>query len=196
MKCEMIRDLLPLYIDGLTSEASNQEIEKHLKSCRECREYYQEMAGELPDSPAISQEEIRDVEIIKKIKKKSRKETVGILAGGILAAALLFCFLFSQSVSQVKFEDVKMDYGVRGDKVYMTMESRPGYELWFSGGVNGNDSEMTVLAMRKMGGFGKDVMNWEDTMGTSEDPCRWTIKFRDKTIVIENGELVEENAEK
>ena len=27
MKCEMIRDLLPLYIDGLTSEASNQEIE-------------------------------------------------------------------------------------------------------------------------------------------------------------------------
>ena len=31
MKCEMIRDLLPLYIDGLTSKESNQEIEKHLK---------------------------------------------------------------------------------------------------------------------------------------------------------------------
>ena len=25
MKCEMIRDLLPLYIDGLTSEESNKE---------------------------------------------------------------------------------------------------------------------------------------------------------------------------
>lgn len=31
MKCEIIRDLLPLYIDGLTSKESNQEIEKHLK---------------------------------------------------------------------------------------------------------------------------------------------------------------------
>ena len=28
MKCEMIRDLLPLYIDGLTSEASNQKAER------------------------------------------------------------------------------------------------------------------------------------------------------------------------
>ena len=33
MKCEMIRDLLPLYIDGLTSEESNKEIDKHLKTC-------------------------------------------------------------------------------------------------------------------------------------------------------------------
>lgn len=38
-------------------------------------------------------------------------------------------------------------------------------------------------------------MSWEDTMGTAEDPCRWTIKFQDKTIVIENGKLVEENAD-
>ncbi len=195
MKCEMIRDLLPLYIDGLTSEASNQEIEKHLKSCKECRKYYQEMAGGLPDSPTISQEEIRDVEIIKKIKKKSRKKLAGILAGGILAAVLILVAVFSQSVSQVKFEDVKLDYGVQGDRIYMTIESRPGYELWFSGGVNGNDSELTILAMRKIGGSGKDVMNWEDTVGTGEDPCRWTIKFRDKTIVIENGELVEERVD-
>jgi len=28
MKCEMIRDLLPLYIDGLTSEESNREIDR------------------------------------------------------------------------------------------------------------------------------------------------------------------------
>ena len=41
MKCEIIRDLLPLYIDGLTSIESNQEIEKHLKNCEECQKYYQ-----------------------------------------------------------------------------------------------------------------------------------------------------------
>ena len=31
MKCEIIRDLLPLYIDGLTSKESNQEIERMSK---------------------------------------------------------------------------------------------------------------------------------------------------------------------
>lgn len=43
MKCEVVRDLLPLYIDKLTSEESNKEIEKHLKNCKECYQYYQEM---------------------------------------------------------------------------------------------------------------------------------------------------------
>ena len=45
MKCEIIRDLLPLYIDGLTSKESNQEIEKHLKNCEECQKYYQPAAA-------------------------------------------------------------------------------------------------------------------------------------------------------
>ena len=31
--CELIRDLLPLYVDGLTSEASNREIKEHLETC-------------------------------------------------------------------------------------------------------------------------------------------------------------------
>ena len=34
MKCEIIRDLLPLYCDGLCSEASKQEIETHVAQCR------------------------------------------------------------------------------------------------------------------------------------------------------------------
>ena len=124
MKCEMIRDLLPLYIDGLTSEASNQEIEKHLKTCKECRNYYQEMTGELPDPAPMSQEEIRDVELMKKIRKKGRKKFVGFLAAGILAAALLLSFGFSLTVSRVKFEDVELDYGVQGDTAYMNIETR------------------------------------------------------------------------
>ena len=34
MKCEVIRDLFPSYIDGLTSEESNELIEEHLEECR------------------------------------------------------------------------------------------------------------------------------------------------------------------
>ena len=47
MKCEIIRDLLPSYIDGLTSEESNQAIEEHLEGCRECRRYLEEMRKEI-----------------------------------------------------------------------------------------------------------------------------------------------------
>ena len=40
MKCEIIRDLLPSYVDGLTSEESNREITAHVAECapwRRCR---------------------------------------------------------------------------------------------------------------------------------------------------------------
>ena len=92
----------------------------------------------------------------------------------------------------MKFEDVQIDYGVRGDKAYLSIESEPGYELWFSGSVSENESILKILSARKIGGSGKDIMHWEDELGTEDNPCRWTIEFQDKTIVIENGELVEE----
>jgi hypothetical protein len=38
--CEIIKDLLPLYVDELTSEYTNKEVDNHLKECRECREEY------------------------------------------------------------------------------------------------------------------------------------------------------------
>ena len=78
MKCEMIRDLLPLYIDGLTSKESNQEIEKHLKNCEECQKYYQEMTGGIDNFSVITNEEIEDVNLIKKIKKKNRRKALDI----------------------------------------------------------------------------------------------------------------------
>ena len=43
MKCEIIRDLFPSYIDGLTSEESNEAVEEHLEKCKECRDYLEAM---------------------------------------------------------------------------------------------------------------------------------------------------------
>lgn len=35
-------------------------------------------------------------------------------------------------------------------------------------------------------------MEWEEKLGTEDDPCRWIIEFKDKTLVIEDGRLAEE----
>ena len=34
--CEVIRDLFPSYIDGLTNEVTNREIEAHNADCADC----------------------------------------------------------------------------------------------------------------------------------------------------------------
>ncbi|MBS1315556.1 MAG: zf-HC2 domain-containing protein, partial [Anaerotignum sp.] len=47
MKCEIIRDLLPSYVDGLTSEESNREITAHLAECATCKEILEQMQEEV-----------------------------------------------------------------------------------------------------------------------------------------------------
>ena len=49
MICDLIRDLLPSYLEGLTSESSNEEIRFHLENCGECREYYEQMRAPLEE---------------------------------------------------------------------------------------------------------------------------------------------------
>lgn len=192
MKCEMIRDLLPLYIDGLTSEESNGEIEKHLKTCKECRACYQEMAGEMGDTVSITDEEIQDMNLIKKMKKKHKRKAAGIIAGAVLLVGIILVLLYTQMHSEVKYEDVELDYGVRGNTAYCTIQAKPGYELHFTGSSGGGNSKLKVLSIRKIGTAEEDEMTWEEEIGTKENPCRWTIEFKDKTLVFENGELVEE----
>ena len=47
MKCEIIRDLLPSYLDELTSAESNQAIEEHLQECKDCRKHLEAMKTEM-----------------------------------------------------------------------------------------------------------------------------------------------------
>ena len=47
MECAIIKDLLPSFIDGLTSEESNRVVGEHLKECAKCRDYLEEMKAEL-----------------------------------------------------------------------------------------------------------------------------------------------------
>lgn len=43
-ECGMIKDLLPLYIEKLTSEASNKVVEEHFEECEQCRIFFEKMS--------------------------------------------------------------------------------------------------------------------------------------------------------
>ncbi len=46
MKCNIIRDLIPLYIDGCCSEESADTVREHLSHCDECESLYEDMKKE------------------------------------------------------------------------------------------------------------------------------------------------------
>lgn len=47
MHCEIIRDLLPLYMDDCCSKESRKEVAAHLESCPDCRKIYEQMRKSL-----------------------------------------------------------------------------------------------------------------------------------------------------
>lgn len=70
MSCDVIRDLLPLYADGVASEASRQLIEAHTADCAECRRMLEEMC--VPMEAEVAEEGVACRNIIRAQNRKNR----------------------------------------------------------------------------------------------------------------------------
>lgn len=44
MNCEIIKDLIPLYIDGCCSEESRKIVDEHIGSCKKCQQLFDDMS--------------------------------------------------------------------------------------------------------------------------------------------------------
>lgn len=85
--CEVIQDLLPLYIDGLTSGVTDEEIRIHLDSCSECRSKYDCLTADMSGAEHLHQEETeKEIDYLKKIKQSGSKK---LLIGFCSALALI-----------------------------------------------------------------------------------------------------------
>lgn len=92
--CETVRDLLPLYIDEITSEQSNQSIEEHLESCEACKEVLKQM------KQPIEAETAPEVKDFKKFMKLPKRIIFGWLARVAAAIALLTCLIVNLAVDR------------------------------------------------------------------------------------------------
>ena len=92
--CNIIEDLLPLYVDDMVSEDSRKLVEEHLKGCPACRKMQEEMMREnrltagIKDGNSV-QINKTEAESLKKIRRRIRKKRIlsVILAVVLVAAA-------------------------------------------------------------------------------------------------------------
>ncbi len=79
LACEIVKDLLPLYVDGMVSDVTEKSIENHLEHCTECNEIYHNMAFELEMETQPT--EVSDVKrFLNKTKKMYLLYGLGILS--------------------------------------------------------------------------------------------------------------------
>jgi predicted anti-sigma-YlaC factor YlaD len=99
VSCEIIKDLLPLYHDGVCSNESKAMVEEHLAECDNCMKELNGMDKILPI--ASMEQNLSEAEAVKKLSKKWKKGMLrsslqGILITLLMIAAvllILFCFV-------------------------------------------------------------------------------------------------------
>ncbi len=93
LTCGVVRDLLPSYVEGLTSEETNRAMENHLATCPDCTARRDAMAT--PAEPAETAEQSREVDYLKTVKRKNgRRVMAAILCTVLLLAAGLAAKIF------------------------------------------------------------------------------------------------------
>lgn len=89
--CEMIRDLLPLYLDGVCSDASRGAVEAHLEECEDCSALLERMRkNELETAITAEKTEVISSQAAF-FKRKAAK--AGAIISGIFMIPILVCMI-------------------------------------------------------------------------------------------------------
>lgn len=94
--CGLVRDLIPLYRDGVCGEESREIVEEHLKECAECSE----LSRRLDDTTIEQTLSAESVSILGKHEKKERRTAVsaGMIVSGILMIPVIVCLICNLAV--------------------------------------------------------------------------------------------------
>lgn len=90
-ECEIIRDILPLYVDDACSASSREIVDSHLKECAECAAYLEQIR----DSEAESELKEEKTLVIRNQARrfKRRSATVGSVISALFMIPILVCLI-------------------------------------------------------------------------------------------------------
>ena len=91
ISCGIIKDLLPLYIDGVCGDESKAAVEEHIGVCETCRAELQAMREQLPINGEA--QNIKEAETMINLSKRWKKGMIKSLLKGALFAALTIAAL-------------------------------------------------------------------------------------------------------
>ncbi|MBF7097874.1 zf-HC2 domain-containing protein [Alkalibacter mobilis] len=66
LNCNIVQDLLPNYIEKLTSDDTNHAVEQHLDTCEDCYKVYEQMAANIGNTEKVP---VIELKFLKKVKR-------------------------------------------------------------------------------------------------------------------------------
>jgi len=88
--CATIKDLMPLYVDGVLSRESKALISGHLAECESCKQEFVNMQSEIAQINKLHHDDKGKIETLKSIKRKIFKQKVIVaMIASVLAVVIV-----------------------------------------------------------------------------------------------------------
>lgn len=113
LNCDIVRDLLPSYIDGLTSKTTNEAVNEHLRECAECCEALKRMK----EPEKTGSEPKAEVNYLKKIRRRSLQKGFIVCAVIVILVLAAAAFRILYIGEEARTETLYSDISVTGSTV-------------------------------------------------------------------------------
>jgi len=106
LSCSIVRDLLPLYADGLTGPETNDAVKAHMEGCEECRKALRAMTEGEPEGEEEQAKETKEIDYLKKVKKRSKRTALIVACAALLviAGVLVRFFVIGETADAYSYE--------------------------------------------------------------------------------------------
>lgn len=126
LPCEMVRDLLPLYHDGVCNEVSSVLVREHLANCEDCQQVLEKIDSEI-EVPEMEKDAARGLRSLQKTWKKSLTRAC---VKGICIALLIFIVIIDCVVALTQWKCLSITtYGMEVAEIYQLKDGRILYRL-------------------------------------------------------------------
>ncbi|MCM3311826.1 zf-HC2 domain-containing protein [Shouchella rhizosphaerae] len=216
MKHSVFKDLAPAYIDKLTSEETNEQIEKHMDQCEECRNYLNKMKGDLfSEDENERRKDKRNIDYFKKVRSKNRKKILVIVSSllamfFVLITAYYFVFVNMWLTNSSNVETNIQNQGMMATLLFKA--KKDNHYIILTDAKTDEGYTDTIVVYEKRDDFSTPakllkngsgitftfadentllLYNGKEKKLTDEDKV--TIQYKDKTDVIPIKDLYDKN---
>lgn len=146
--CDIIRDLLPLYAEHITSEATNALVEEHLAECEACRAELEQMEQPVPVRP-----EAQPDAPLRRIRAALQRRSIRAVIGSVLAALCALALIFWMGTACIPATTEQAQFWTynrkeNGADICILEAQGEGVWLDMEGTFSWGKPQITVRAMR------------------------------------------------
>lgn len=185
ISCNVIGDLLPLYVDGAVSEDTKKLVEEHLAVCEDCKKTAEEMGKELvlPVHETVRKAETSFLQKMKKTWKKRKIRTAVISVVGTATVILGSYVALTFPQWMIPYDPASFSVAVENGQVCVYYTGKE--HIYTSYGFDGEDAFFLYFTQNPWSAYIEPLL--EDA--EQEEPYRYQIDAVDRISKVYYGEF-------